>query len=223
MMNDRSVEEVRKKQFSIQLQQKIIHYKSELSKYKRLNEVYKKKIEFYENTDPSEKETVKTDYSTKSEPLTSLTAYFNYSVFLPEVEEADQETLIVGNFHIINTGHVELTEPFIGLRITPANRATISGKISLQETPDTDTALHTSNEEWHYMHSNWKEKIRKQGEYWLSPVHCQKLNPGETLSFTNFDLRLKKRKLDENVKIEGVCFSSELTEGIAAINHISFY
>lgn len=217
-MNKHSLDHKKQKQSFIQLQQKIIHYRSELSKYENLNDQLKKKIIMYETDDVQEDSDDKVNIE-KIESIKSASAYFNYSVFLPDMQETEPETLVVGHFNMVNTGNQVLTNPFIGFRVTPVNGASISGKIALRESRE--NVLQTSEEEWQYMHSNWKEKTRSQGEYWLKPIHCSELKPGDALSFSNFDIRL--RSIESHVKVEGFCFSLELSEGIPAMNNVSFY
>jgi len=203
-----------------QLQDELDLYKSELSKYKHINDLYKKIVLTYQdNSETKESEAI--NLETETNPNISAKVYFNYSVFLPDPKETINDLLVVGHFHIVNTSQVELNNPFIGLRVTPANSANISGKIAVTE--KTETILYTSDEEWQHMNQNWRVKIREQGEYWLKPSHCDVIKPGESLSFTNFDLRMNKLESEGHIKVEGICFTSEFSEGIPAINQISFY
>ncbi|WP_280769241.1 hypothetical protein [Salipaludibacillus daqingensis] len=223
-MNNNQVGQTKENQKLIQLKQQLLHYKSELAKYKHINHFYKKKLSLNEGDNQitfKEENFDTVDPDNKTEPLISASAYFNYSVFFPEKEEALNETLIVGHFHIVNSGQVELNNPFIALKVTPVKAATISGKIAVTE--NSETVIYTSDEEWQHMHHDWKNILREKGEYWLKPSHCRVIKPGETLNFTNFDLRLNNIDSEGQIKVEGVCFSTEMTNGIPSMNQITFY
>lgn len=204
----------------IQWKQKLLHYKAELDKYKKMTFNLNKRIQQFEN----EQEMA---LSNPDPPLLSgqqqpeATGLFDYAIFMPEDNEAPSEILVTGHFHMINTGGCTLTNPYLAFRITPAKGGTLNGKISV--TSLKDNALFTTEEEWAHMRADWKEKKRLDGEYWLQPQHCSELNEGEKLTFSHFDLRIDHTYTDSAVKLEGFCFSAELPKGTAAKNSITFY
>ncbi|PYZ93483.1 hypothetical protein CR194_09945 [Salipaludibacillus keqinensis] len=207
----------------IQLQQKILHYKAELRKYKRLSQEFKKKLSSYSEKEKTDQKTFHPIESQRNnDPLASARAHFTYSTFLPDPEEEDQEILVKGHFYITNTGSGNLNHPIIGFRIKPVNAAKISGKIATIGGKE-ESVLYSSNEEWQHLHENWMEKSRKKGEYWLRPIHCTEITPNETLSFSSFDLRINPSNLRGHIIIEGFAFFDEIKQGVPAINHISFY
>ncbi|MCE7794848.1 hypothetical protein K8O68_20890 [Salipaludibacillus sp. CUR1] len=201
----------------IQLKQKLLHYQSELSKYKRLNSNLQKDINRYKKEFLAGAPVINETLSRT--PSFSVLSFFNYTVFLSEPE--DEELLVNGNFHMKNTGTSTLHEPFIVFRITPPAGAGLNGKITLSN--HKDSVLYKDDEEWTYMDSGWKDTIRNKGEYWLKPSHCAELKPEETLTFSSFDLRIKRENVIDRLTLQGFCFASELKEGIPSKNTVSFY
>ncbi|WP_100404824.1 hypothetical protein [Bacillus solitudinis] len=195
------------KDLIIQLKQKVIHYKSEVARYKNVVNDYEKII--------AKKET---PVSKPKEMLIESTAHFNYSVLLPDLDE--EELLVFGNFIIRNTGTETLHHPLICIRVRPISYVRFGGKIKIRETKK--DALYSTSEEWRFVHENWKSIVKDNGEYWLQPNHCEQLNPGETLNFSNFDIRIDRGITKENARIEGFAYFEELSTGIKSLNSISF-
>jgi hypothetical protein len=146
-------------------------------------------------------------------------AWFSYTVMLPDLDEAEKEMTIIGNFIIKNTGSIALNNPIICIRTTPPQNVRLGGKIgSLSH-----TALMmdgTNTEAWHYIYDNWKEKSMETGEHILKPNHYVNIAPGGNLIFGN-ELRISTTNDQRFVVVEGFFYCDEIKNGIPALNNIT--
>ncbi|ADU31077.1 hypothetical protein [Evansella cellulosilytica] len=148
----------------------------------------------------------------------SILPYFHFVTFLPE--QGEEETLVLGNFSIKNEGNSPLKQPIICIRISPPKAAHLSGKILMMHR--NDQVITDAEEEWTHVYRDWKKRIQHHGEYWLQPLHCNEINPNETLTFSNFEIRIRKKNNISNINIDGYVFSEASSEGFPALNNISF-
>lgn len=216
----------------IQLQQKIIHYRSEVAKYKQLlqlvetelkreqlrNQYVQKQLEQldeYERTmehlkqqllfyEVALEEEKKRKKETKKEDIVRANAYFAYAVMIPE--EKEEHVTIIGDFVIDNAGNMPLHDPIICLRLRPADHAQLSGKFSFRQLQEEDG--------WTFAVEDWRQKI-KDGEYWLKPIDETTLLPNEQLRFPSFELRVV-----QTVVVEGFVYFRQLKQGVSSFNHI---
>ncbi|HZG61448.1 MAG TPA: hypothetical protein VEY68_13415 [Anoxybacillus sp.] len=248
----------------IQLHQKIIHYRSEISNYKnklkaletelkretlrnqylqkKLHHIQTENIEQYEKKIASLEnqllsyevalEEEKTQFNElkknlylqkdnrHSRPIIKLQSFFNYSFLLPETTE--EELLIFGDFTIDNIGTEPLHEPMICIRIKPINAGKLSGKISTKpmKTEENFLLSEHSSTEWTFVHGNWREIIKNNGEYWLKPLYHLILAPNELLQFHNFEIRARKTNVESVLVIEGYVYCKEFPKGIPSLNNI---
>lgn len=216
----------------IQLQQKVIHYRSEVAKYKQLlqlaetelkreqlrNHYLQKQLEQMDECEQTiEKleqqllfyevaleEEKKRKKETKKEEIVRAHAYFAYAVMIPE--EKEEHVTIVGDFVIENSGNTPLNDPIICLRLRPPDHAQLSGKFSFRQ-PQEEGG-------WTFAIDNWRQKI-KEGEYWLKPIDQTTLLPNEQLRFPSFELRI-----DQTVVVEAFVYFRQLKQGVSSFNHI---
>lgn len=216
----------------IQLQQKVIHYRSEVAKYKQLlqlaetelkreqlrNQYIQKQLEQldeYEQTiekleqqllfyEVALEEEKKRKKETKKEEIVRAHAYFAYAVMIPE--EKEEHVTIVGDFVIENSGNTPLNDPIICLRLRPPDHAQLSGKFSFRQLQEEGG--------WTFAVDNWRQKV-KEGEYWLKPIDQTTLLPNEQLRFPSFELRI-----DQTVVVEAFVYFRQLKQGISSFNHI---
>jgi hypothetical protein len=159
------------------------------------------------------------EFSSSNVVALQCEAFFNYTIFLPNREEDEEDVMIMGQFMIKNTGSQTLHHPLLCIRLEPAANARLGGKIAYHEhLAEIDTL-----EQWQFVHEDWKEKIRETGEYWLKPKHCLELAPGETLVFSNFELQMRESDIAQLMVAEGFVYAQELREGIASLNTISIH
>ncbi|WP_026690153.1 hypothetical protein [Alteribacter aurantiacus] len=201
----------------LQLEQKVLHYRSEVAKYKQQAEELKVLLKASKQSDQG------LSIETTPPPTTThAKAYFSYSTFLPkENEQQDNQIHVIGHYVFENTGNQILHDPVFCFRTKPANRVHIGGKIRMNQTHD--QTWMTPKEEWIYVQNDWKEWVKTKGEHWLKPVHMDTIKPGEKATFSNFDMVISPGKQDEHVLIEGFCYARELQKGIASVNTISIY
>ncbi|WP_111646425.1 hypothetical protein [Paranoxybacillus vitaminiphilus] len=155
-----------------------------------------------------------------SQPIIKLQSFFNYSFFFPETNEDD--LLIFGNFMIDNIGTEPLHEPMICIRIKPIHAGKLSGKISTKQVKMEENFLLSehSSTEWTFVHENWRESIKNNGEYWLKPLHHSTLAPCKVLQFHNFEIRARKTDDENALVVEGYVYCKELPKGIPSLNNI---
>ncbi|WP_078555127.1 hypothetical protein [Bacillus alkalicellulosilyticus] len=218
---------------TIQLKQKLIHYRSELTKVNRLLTDYQKHIKYLQSQKTSIEviKEVEVPREVVKEIITEIEvektrvevqAYFSYSTILAENMDKGREITILGNFIIKNIGNQPLSSPFVCIKITPSEQAKLSGKIVFKGSEDSKAgSLFASNVvEWEYVHENWRERIRENGEHWLRPITVQTIQPGEIVSFSQFDIMFTPSKDKKPLLVEGFAYFNEIQEGMAACNKI---
>ncbi|MBM7096056.1 hypothetical protein JSY36_09840 [Bacillus sp. H-16] len=202
----------------LQLEQKILHYRSEVAKYKKQAEELRSLLKAArQKGHTGQKE------GSYSPPVSlAAKAYFSYSTFFPKQgEEQDNQIHAIGHFTFENTGNQILHDPVFCFRTKPANSVNIGGKIRM--TQALDHTWMTPKEEWVYVQNDWKEWVKTKGEHWLKPVHIDTVKPGEKAIFSNFDMAISPGNKDDHILIEGFCYARELQKGIASVNTISLY
>jgi hypothetical protein len=248
----------------IQLQQKIIHYRSEIANYhnklkilerelkkeilrnqylqKKLHHIqtehieeYEKKIAYLENQllsyevaleeEKAQFRKLKENLSLQenlhhSQPIIKLQSFFNYSFLLPETNE--DELLLFGDFTLDNIGTEPLHEPMICIRIKPIRAGKLSGKITTKplKTEENFLLAEPASTEWTFVHENWREIIKNNGEYWLKPVHHSLLAPSQLLQFHHFEIRASKTTEESALVVEGYAYCKEFPKGIPSLNNI---
>ncbi len=203
----------------LQLEQKILHYRSEVNKYKQQVEDLEKRLKVQKSIETQRKSNI---IEKKQETITSANAYFSHSVFLPDKEDKEDEQIhVVGHFTLENTGNQILHDPVFCFRTKPAERINIGGKIRLRQ--PLDQTWMAPKEEWIYVQNDWREWVKTRGEHWLKPTHIDTIKPGEKAVFSNFDMTIIPIDEDEHLLVEGFCYTREMQKGISAANTISLY
>ncbi|MFS0824121.1 hypothetical protein [Bacillus sp. 1P02SD] len=148
------------------------------------------------------------------EAFASIQAYFAYSTLLPTTE--DDDITIIGDFMIKNTGTKALHDLIVCIKLSPTNAGTLSGKIANKKSQ----SFIESDIDWVFLHENWKEKIKENGEYWIKYVDPNPLQPNDTIVFPQFDINLLKNEENHSVVVDGFVYSKELPKGIFSLNKI---
>ncbi|MFC3884431.1 hypothetical protein ACFOU2_13325 [Bacillus songklensis] len=197
-----------------ELERKINLLTNELTEQKLMNKHLKKKMAHQEPPKPiiqiKERQFAKSD----------LIAFFMYSVVIPA--EKEEDTVIVGNAVIKNQTDKELHSPLLCLKITPPLSANLSGKIAGAGKMNADSLYEQESgaEQWEYAHPNWKEKIRKDGEYWLKPIHTTVLQPNRILSFDSFQIGIHQGDHLPSFLMEGYLYTNEWRDGVPFLNKL---
>ncbi|MBU8906893.1 hypothetical protein [Desertibacillus haloalkaliphilus] len=222
-MNNQTSSRSLEHQTKLQLQQKIIHYQSEVAKYKQELKQVEKKLRLQQQ----QYRALEKNKSITPKPVlresTEVTAYFTYSIVLPNIAEDEIDTFVIGNFILKNTGTTPITTPLICLKVSPIKSAKLGGKIKMSATKsatEEEMIDESISEEWVYFQSDWQQKAEETGEHWLKPTITNKLEPNETLTFPNFELTLKKPEDASAILVEGFAYSEQLKEGVTALNRI---
>lgn len=204
----------------IQLKQQIIHYKSELAKFKREAHDMKKLAMQYKEENQLQVKQLQEQLAIKQTLNTSIAAYFSYSLILPREEE--ENIKIIGNFVVLNSGSTLLTSPVICLRMTPSSHLSLAGKITSgyeRLILEKDSYITESEERWKYVDKE-QQASKSNDEHWLMPLHKTELTPGDSLSFTNFEIDVKKSEIPISFIIEGFAYFYEWQQGEPSINQI---
>jgi hypothetical protein len=147
----------------------------------------------------------------------NVISYFTYSLLLPKT--AEQKGTVVGNFVIHNTGSVPLENPIICLKVIPKEHAILSAKLG--EDVQYDRRLNPLvMESWQYINEDANKIVEDKGEFWLKPVHISQIEPGQKLSFSNFQLKFEIREEQTIYKMEGFFYCKQLQNGVRALNNI---
>ncbi|MDR4886980.1 hypothetical protein RGU12_05360 [Fredinandcohnia sp. QZ13] len=148
------------------------------------------------------------------EAIANIQAYFAYSTLLPATE--DDDLTIIGDFVIKNTGTKALHDMIVCIKLSPIDAGTLSGKIA---TKKSQTFIE-SDIDWVFLHENWKDKIKNNGEYWIKCVDPNPLQPNDTIVFPQFDISLPKNEEQHSVVVDGFVYSKELPKGTFSLNKI---
>ena len=127
-------------------------------------------------------------------------AWFRYAIMLPDMEDAESELTIIGNFIIKNTGNKILNNPMICIRTKPTQEVRLGGKIGSKK----HTALMmdgTNTESWQYVHDDWKKRTNETGEHWLKPNQC-KQDARKTRRTSKLSNLLSRNKIQIPISIE---------------------
>lgn len=135
--------------------------------------------------------------------------YFTFSFQLAHQE--GKENYLIGSFHIQNVGNKALTNPHIGLKITSNIDFQFSGKY-----------LYQNSKQARVLANAW-ERINEPSdnkEIWLRPIQKQTIQPGETLTFSNFQIKWIPNTTYSGM-IQGFTYGNELPDGMNALNQIN--
>ncbi|MFC0470030.1 hypothetical protein ACFFHM_05690 [Halalkalibacter kiskunsagensis] len=143
----------------------------------------------------------------KQQQKLSIVSYFTYSFSISH--QNDQDSLLIGTYHIQNLGNKLLSNPYICIKLSQDSPFTFSGKYvnkksNLSITPDTWERLNEQTD---------------KHEYWLKPISKKVIEPSEILSFPNFQVKWLPKESYAG-SIFGFTYCDEFQEGIHAVNQI---
>ncbi|MEH7380587.1 hypothetical protein V7138_08915 [Bacillus sp. JJ1533] len=204
-------------------QREIISLKEKLLKYEVALEEEKKRANLLQQKVISSKhtkdETIDSTINQKSSP--QIQAYFAYSMLIPDQHEEQKEVVIIGDFILKNIGNEILRDIILCIKLSPIDAGTLSGKISLKS-PKNDSSIfaNSSDNNWEFLHDNWREKIKTNGEYWIKYTDSEPLKPEESIHFSQFDIRLPINETSKSVIVDGYVYCKEIPEGAFSLNKI---
>lgn len=207
-----------------QLNQKLLHYRSELEKYKRHIIILSKKgqpipSEVEETREKPADESFMEEFKNKVLPVN---AYFSYGSFLEGLVNGEKKLDIFGHFTFQNLSDEVIEDPIICIRVKPIGKVNLGGKITVQQSLEDDFTLEQA-EQWTYVQKDWRETVNTKGEHWLKPLHFKELQPFETKKFSNFNISVEHSPEYSHYVVEGFFYARSHQKGIPAVNSISFY
>ena len=135
-------------------------------------------------------------------------SYFTYALQLSH--DVSQESFCLGSYHIFNTGTVPLTTPHIRFTLSEGAPFSFHGKfVSNAATLSSKLA------------NGWQRVNESSDKFLfdLQPIGNEVIGPGETLSFTNFQLTWSPSKTYAG-SMTALFFSDQFPNGIPALNSI---
>ena len=216
----------------IQLEQKLLHYRSELKKFQRIIHLQKKKLTSQEEEIQSFKKSISNQISPHfNEPISNkiqenmagIYAYFAYSTLFPSSPSKDSEEpcIINGNFIIRNETGLPLHDPLVCLSFNKPELANLSGKINQNKQHyATEHIMADENVlSWNFLEDHSIKKVRETGEFWLRPNKTELVDQ-EELTFNQFEILLPYHGKPFSVSINGYIYGKEIPEGRRALNAI---
>ena len=139
----------------------------------------------------------------------NVISYFTYSLNI--YHHPGRENFCLGSFHIQNLGELPLTNPYICIKIASDSPFNFSGKYVYK---DSKQKMRLTNA-WERIN----DPTDKQ-EFWLKPTEKLNLEPFETITFPNFQVKWDPDSSYTGT-INGFIYGDELEEGMNSFNQIS--
>jgi len=137
--------------------------------------------------------------------ISYFTSSFNISY------NPDEESLCLGSYHIRNIGNQPITNPYLCIKLPEDSPFSFSGRYVYEHfAPNLK-----GNSSW--------ERINDQSskeEFWLRPIGKTTLEPNDTLSFPNFQIKWG-HNLSYSGSIMGFTYCDQLEDGVVVLNPIN--
>ena len=141
--------------------------------------------------------------------------FFDYTILIPQSESELKDYLVEGNLYIKNTGNQALMNPVICIKITPVQSASLQGQIIPPKMVSSLGTKSMSGEKgWKYVYDDWRQRVKTNGEYWISPIQVLQIPPGETTMF-NFKIDFERTKRRNVHHRSGICLFSRGKKAIS--------
>lgn len=138
-----------------------------------------------------------------------MISYFTHSLNISH--QADQESMCLGSYHIYNAGNQPITNPRLCILIPKDSPFSFSGKYVYEDFKQNMKGTAS----WLRMNERTNTE-----EFWLKPLETKTVQPGETLSFTNFQI-VWTHKMSYAGSVKGYTYCDEQQEGVGVINPIN--
>lgn len=226
----------------IQLNQKLLHFRSEVVKQERLlTEKTKRLLQQDQIIDSltdrleelaKQQSVVQTDEITNQaesiiEPIITsfdMHCYFTYSVMAPFDVSEDEPFLIKGNFVIENRGDLPFHEPVICFSFNKPEYANLSGRIerSNKKASQYSVSREGVTESWTFVEGKADQQAKKTGQFWLQPPSSE-IAPQSSILFPDFEvvIPIKKEQKSVSLQLNGFLYGTDLTEGKSSLNTIT--
>ena len=148
--------------------------------------------------------------------------FFDYTILFPQSESELKDYLAEGILSIKNTGNRVLMNPVICIKITPVQSASLQGQIIPPKMVSSLGTKSMSGEKgWKYVYDDWRQRVKTNGEYWISPIQVLQIPPGETTMF-NFKINFEQPKDGKSITAQGFVYFQEEKKQFPSNNQISF-
>ncbi|MFJ5792245.1 hypothetical protein ACIP9G_19470 [Lysinibacillus sp. NPDC093197] len=139
----------------------------------------------------------------------SVISYFTTSLNISY--DSEQESLCLGSYHIRNIGNQPITNPYLCIKLPEDSPFSFSGR---------------------YVYEHFSQNLKTAGswerindssnntEFWLKPIGETTIEPNETISFTNFQIKWS-HNLSYAGTITGFTYCDELQDGVFVLNPIN--
>lgn len=136
-------------------------------------------------------------------------SYFTYSTHF--FHDSISESMILGSYHVQNLGGQPFSQPYICLKISPESPFHFSGKY-----------VYKDSIQKMKMSGAWERinEATEKEEYWLRPSAKDSIEPGEILTFSNFQLKWTSEQKYSG-SMMGFTYGEKDKNGIAALNNIN--
>lgn len=141
----------------------------------------------------------------------SIIGYFTHSINI--IHENNSENFILGNLKIHNVSSNKINNLIICLEVSFSCDYNFSGKYIVENTPPPEAPM--ANVWMLTRHTSNQEHI-----YWFKLLQEQPLQPGESVTFSNFSIRWAPQNNYSGV-VRGFIYCEEIPEGLAAVNPIN--
>ena len=139
----------------------------------------------------------------------NIISYFTYSLNISH--NTEQESICLGSYHIHNLGSKAITNPYLCISIPKESPFTFSGQYVYGHLRQSMK----STGEWERINDK-----KSKEEFWLKPLTKEEIEPNETLSFSNFQIKWAHTESYAG-SITAITYSDQLKDGIAVINPIN--
>ncbi|WP_240468598.1 hypothetical protein [Gracilibacillus sp. YIM 98692] len=175
----------------------------------KMNDVRKKMLNWQEMNTSYLKEMKSLVTEIKASKKFQVISYFTYSLNISH--EPGRENFCLGSYHIQNIGGEPLTNPYICIKVSSDSVFDFSGKYLYKNSRQTVRLTNA----WERLN----EPTDKE-EFWLKPNDKRTLEPSETVTFPNFQIKWLP-EASYSGSIQGFTYGDEITQGINALNQIN--
>ena len=97
----------------------------------------------------------------------------------------------------------------ICIKITPIQSASLQGQIiPAKMVSSLGTKSMSGEKGWKYVYDDWRQRVKTNGEYWISPIQVLQIPPGETTTF-NFKMNIEEPKERKSIIAQGFVYFQE--------------
>lgn len=148
--------------------------------------------------------------------------FFNYTLIPPRFSDKHNEFLINATLFMKNTGNVELINPIICIKVPQQQNIQLQGQILPPKMVPSLAIMGADGKKgWKYVYDDWREKIKSNGEYWISPIQEFHIPPGESASLSEFKFVINEAKENSSCVIQAFVYFNERKHKYSSNNFIS--